>query len=119
MLSLLLFIIYVNDLNPSLKLEKSILFADDTAMYAYRPLLVPLNNIVNDELSLRSNKFSLNIHNTKFMVISKRKSSNEIELSIGGHKLGRVASIKILGIIVDEKKVMLIRPYRLLQMKIS
>ncbi len=36
----------------------------------------------------RSNKFYLIIGKIKFMVSSQRKSSNEIELSIGEHKTG-------------------------------
>ncbi len=51
----------------------------------------------------RSNKLSLNIGKTKLLIISKRTSNNEIELSIDGHRLERVASFKFLGILVDEK----------------
>ena len=51
----------------------------------------------------RSNKLSLNIGKIKLMVISKMKSCNEIELTIGGNRLERVASFTFLGIIVDEK----------------
>ncbi len=43
---------YFIDLNRSLKLVKSILFADDTTIYASGPHLVPLVNIVNDNLSM-------------------------------------------------------------------
>ncbi len=49
---------------------------------------------------LRSNKLSLKIDKATFKVTSRRKFSNEIELSIGRPKLGLVASIKLLAITV-------------------
>ena len=46
----MLFIVYVNDQTQYLSIVKSILFADDTAIYPPGPLLVPLVNTcaVND-----------------------------------------------------------------------
>ena len=72
----LFFIIYVNDLCDTSRLE-SILFADDTNLFISEKDPVSLNNTLNSELSKLSawfaaNKLSLNISKTKFMVFRPR-----------------------------------------------
>ncbi len=74
----LLFLIYVNDLPNSLKALKSILFADDTSVYASKPYLPDLINVVNKELEdisdwFKANKLALNITKTNSMLFSRQK----------------------------------------------
>ncbi len=74
----LLFLIYVNDLPNSLKALKSILFGDDTSVYASKPYLPDLINVVNKELEdisdwFKANKLALNITKTNSMLFSRQK----------------------------------------------
>ena len=71
-LGLRVFVIYTNDLSPSLTYTKAILFADDTTLYASSNQLDGLNPIFNNDLDclcdwLKANKLSLNIAKTNYM----------------------------------------------------
>ncbi len=74
----LIFLIYINDLPNSLRALKSILFADDTSVYASRASLPDLINVVNSELEdiidwFKENKLALNISKTNFILFSRKK----------------------------------------------
>ena len=76
----LLFLLYINDLTEATKLFCK-LYADDTIMVAQNNDLIALENEVNFELQkvsswLYSNKLTLNIKKTKFMIITKKRISN-------------------------------------------
>ena len=70
----LLFILYINDLNKSLSMPKSIHFADDPTLYLdINPFTVP-TSLINSELAqvqmwINANKLSLNVRKTNYMII--------------------------------------------------
>ena len=100
----LLFLLYINDLpNCSNKLSFRI-FADDTNMFYTSANLQHLESVMNEELKLvfnyfTSNKLSINLTKTKYMVISSSR--------IGGHihkdKFERQSQIKYLGVFIVGK----------------
>ncbi len=69
----LLFLLYINDLSQSIRLLKAIHFADDSPGYASGHSIKDLYNLANADLEklsgwFRSNKLSLNINKTNFLV---------------------------------------------------
>ena len=69
----LLFLIYVNDLNNCLTKSKAIMFADDTAVWTSHKNTSNLFQLTQSEMELIdrwlvSNKLSINIEKTKFML---------------------------------------------------
>ena len=106
----LLFLLYINDLSNISELLKSILFADDTNIFASGKDLVQLQNNINSELCnlvkwFKVNKLSLNISKTNFIVFSSsRKVPNHVNISIviDGIQINRVSKVKFLGVILDE-----------------
>ena len=86
------------------------MFADDTSIsYAFDPV-EELQNVINTELKglndwLTTNKLSLNIVTTEFMVVGSRQRiktlNNEIDIEINGHMVNQVSSVKSLGVHLD------------------
>ena len=77
----LLFLIYINDFVDSSDILKSILFADDTNVFHSDSDLLTVQNTMNLELTsvstwLLSNKLSLNVSKTKFMLFAGNKKIN-------------------------------------------
>jgi hypothetical protein len=55
---------------------------------------------------LKFNKLKLNVSKTKYLIMTGRRSSIENEsmsMTIGGEQIARVASMKYLGVEIDEK----------------
>ena len=104
----LLFLIYINDL-PSATNCFIKLFADDTFLCTQNKDMKSLEIETNYELKkvniwLASNKLTLNIKKSKFMVFTnKRKDYHEILLKINGKAIERCTSYKYLGIVIDDK----------------
>ena len=104
----LLFLIYINDL-PSATNFYIKLFADDTFLCTQNNGLKVLETEVNSELKkvhewLASNKLTLNISKSKFMIFSnKKKNCHTISVNFDGKPLKRCTSYKYLGIIIDDK----------------
>lgn len=108
-LSVILFLLYINDIIKAAKHGKIMLFADDTV------LITKCNNIqegiqkTNEDLEsiynwLNANKLKLNIEKTKYMLISKKDLNyNSNEIKIGDQSIERVKQIKYLGIQIDDK----------------
>ncbi len=74
----LLFITYVNDLEKSMTYMKAIMFADDTTAHVASFSLPDLLSNVNVDLNslstwLRTNKLSLNVSKTKYMIFSTKE----------------------------------------------
>ena len=70
----LLFIIFINDLNVSIKSSKVHHFADDTNLLLTNKSLKQINKLINHDLAplvqwLRSNKISLNISKTEILLL--------------------------------------------------
>ena len=98
----LLFLVYINDL-PAM-------YADDTNMSSSGSSIKELENKLNTELNylydLLTNKLTLNISKTEYMIIgTSQRLSNNTEsptIRIGGSDLKRVSVTKSLGILIDE-----------------
>jgi hypothetical protein len=104
----LLFIIYTNDLAHSLTKTKSILFADDTTVYASASSLPALFNTVNSDLKslvnwFCANKLSLNIDKTNYVLFSRKSINTRLNITIGNTNIERKKHVTFLGMTVDEK----------------
>ena len=108
----LLFLIYVNDLYLSSKLLNCILFADDTNLFLSGKNIKTLFSSMNSELShitdwLKSNKLSINISKTQYILFMKPSQTDSIplklpNLTVNSSSIKRVQSTKFLGVIIDQ-----------------
>ena len=103
-----LFILYINDICKVSKLLKLVLFADDTNIFSSGDNLKKLQDDIMTEMSklkvwFDSNKLSLNLVKTKFMLFGNCKRDTEACISIEGVNIERVFEIKFLGVIIDDK----------------
>ena len=106
----LLFILYVNDLHRALKDSYCIIFADDTNIFIkhsnYATLIDRLNkDLYNISEWLKSNKLSLNIKKTHYMLFhrSRIKNMSSQEININDININRVSHTNFLGVIIDQK----------------
>ena len=103
----LLFLIFINDL-PNATNFYITLFADDTFLCAQNNDLKLLEEEVNIEIKkvfqwLVSNKLTLNILKSKYMIITNKKStSNEFNVSINDSPLKKCDQYKYLGVVIDK-----------------
>ena len=88
---------------------KLLLYADDITMYISGKDVSSLNCAVNNELVIISNWFifnrlSLNLNKSSFIIFhsSKKSVSFDFPISINNSLLNRVATIRYLGILMDE-----------------
>ncbi len=110
----LLFIIYINDIALSSKVFDFIIYADDTTLSGTLKIIIkhaPNINIqttINNELQnindwLKTNKLSLNVKKSKFMIFhTPQRKIDPIEIKIDGTVIERVAEFNFLGIILNE-----------------
>ena len=104
----LLFLIFINDLPNATKFYTK-LFADDTFLCAQNENMNVLEEEVNIEIKkvyqwLISNKLTLNISKSKFMIISNKKySRNEFTVNINDSPLEACDHYKYLGVVIDNK----------------
>ena len=108
----LLFLLYVNDLPNCLAHSKPNLFADDTNISTSSECMKDLEKRLNSDLEniyqwLVSNRLTLNLTKTEYMIIGSRHRLKKIELNpeikIGGQSVKRVKTTKCLGMIIDDK----------------
>lgn len=106
----LLFIIYTNDLPNCLINSKAILFADDTTIYISSNNMTDLYIKSNYELEcltewFRSNKLSLNIGKTHYVVFELTPSQIPINMNIkiDNHIIDKKTCAKFLGMYIDSK----------------
>lgn len=105
----LLFLLYVNDLpNVSNKLSK-ILFADDTSVFYSHKNPEILIKVVNEELDklstwFKSNKLSLNIKKTSYILFGTKSDSlnSSMKIQIDDISINNVRSARFLGVILDD-----------------
>ena len=103
----LLFLIFINDL-PNATNFFIKLFADDTFLCAQNADFQSLETEVNIEIHkvfqwLISNKLTLNIAKSKFMIISNSKSKPErFQISLNDSQLEECDKYKYLGVIIDK-----------------
>ena len=85
----LLFIIFINDLNVSIKSSKAHHFVDDTNLLLINKSLKQINKLINHDLAplvqwLRSNKISLNNSKTEILLFRpKEKTITSISELVG------------------------------------
>jgi len=102
-----LFLIYINDMcKASVKLN-FIHFADDTTVFHSHDNIDTLAREVNGELNqlnawLITNRLSLNVSKTSFMIFSDKKIIHDPVVCISDKVLHRVVKSKFLGIFLDE-----------------
>ena len=102
----LLFLIFINDLPNATNLYIK-LFADDTFLCAQDNDLSTLESNINAELDkvfvwLASNKLTLNIKKSKYMMITKKRSIPSINIMINDSNLDQCDSYKYLGVYIDK-----------------
>lgn len=105
----LLFLLYINDLPNVSPIILPIMYADDTNIFLSHNdtgMLIRQANIVLDRIYiwLCSNRLSLNVSKTKFMLFSRKKNiDNEfITLQLNNCKLEKVSSTTFLGVTIDD-----------------
>ena len=104
----ILFILYINDLQYSSNLLP-IIFADDTNLFLSSKNIRDCIQSINTELFkisdwIISNRLSLNIDKTNFIVFSKTKTPDNMPpVSINGQQIKQVNAVKFLGVIIDDK----------------
>ena len=103
----LLFLMYINDMSNVCSDLKCVQFADDTTLFLTGDNLPDLTQRVNNDLKvidqwLISNRLSLNIAKTKFMIFTHNINLPNVNLEIRDIPLERVTSIEFLGLTVDD-----------------
>lgn len=104
-----LFLIYINDITRSSDKLNFLLFADDTTIFIQGQDIFELRDTVNRELLhvsnwLKSNKLTLNISKTHFMVShTNMMRPPDIEIKIDNHAINQTNETRFLGIIFDSK----------------
>ena len=105
----LLFIIYTNDLPNCLTHSKAILFADDTTVYSTSEDIPTLINNVNHDLDslewFRSNKLSLNVGKTNYVVFKNnpRPIESNLNIKVGNISIEHKNVVKFIGVYIDAK----------------
>ena len=105
----LLFLLYINDLNTCIRHATTYHYADDTNLLLVNESIKKLNQQTNHDLSslvnwLRANKISLNTKKTEIVLFKNKygRVKKQLNFKINGQKITPVASIKYLGIKLDE-----------------
>ena len=104
-----LFCLYVNDMHRCSDKLSFIHFADDTTVFMSGGDLAMLCRDVNSELVkvtewLRSNRLSLNVDKTTFMLLTHNKiDSSILPININGGRICNVSSMKFLGVTLDDR----------------
>ena len=108
----LLFLLYVNDLPNCLDNSCPAMYADDTNLTVCSSDINNLEEALNSENCnihqwLLSNKLTLNVDKTEYMIIGTcqrlAKVSKDINVSIDGKTLKQIYTKKTLGVVIDDK----------------
>ena len=104
----LLFILYINDFQYSSDVLSFILFADDSSIFFSHKNVQVLLQTVNSELCnitawIHANKLSLNLTKTNYMIYSNSLKSLPGDIVFNGVLIDRMATIKFLGLHIDEQ----------------
>ena len=104
----LLFLIYINDLQKSIKFSTVHHFADDTNLLVIDKSMKKIQKQINLDLKflckwLKANKISLNASKTELLIFRdpKKKISFDLKIKIDGKKLIPSDYVKYLGILID------------------
>ena len=108
----ILFSIFINDLPLVLKSATIVMYADDVIVYDSASTAEELNEVLNKELRLikewvTENRLALNTEKTKSMVLASKyrlKLAPALNLSIGNKHIEQKTEVKLLELIIDDKK---------------
>ena len=104
LLGLLLFNIFINDLNYAVPNVSLRLYADDTTLYASDVSPIALQFVVNRGLSRLSEWFNANywlINNAKTQALPIDPCKYDFDLTLNGSGVTKLPSIRILGVELD------------------
>ena len=109
---LLLFILYVNDVDDTSNVLEFILFADDTTILYSHPNTGNQINCINEELKevsnwFKANKLSVNTSKTNYMILGTLHMVSNIDeldenVILDSPALERVRHTKFLGVLIDD-----------------
>ena len=114
----LLFLIYINDLPRSFEYSSPRMFADDTTLTVSGKSIQEVEGAINHDLAsikcwLFSNKLSLNLVKTEYLLIGSRYNINNLltapNVYVGDTPINRVRVTKALGAHIDEFRLELQR----------
>ena len=96
---------YINDMHRSSDQLHFVHFADDTTVFASDSDINNVHASVNRELVgvdnwLKTNRLSLNVSKTSYIIISNQK--NALHIKIRETILTKVSTVKFLGVMLDE-----------------
>ena len=104
----LLFLLYINDIASISKLLLPIIFADDTNVFITGKSAEAISDKMNSELNrivawLNTNRLSLNVSKTHFMLFKSKYSQNSYmpSIFINGSRIEQVSKTKFIGVILD------------------
>ena len=107
----LIFLIYINDLPNCLETATPRMFADNTNITIAAKSIPELQLIINSELKnlhqwLITNRLSLNVAKTEFMIVRSRQRllvhNEHISIEMDGKPIKRVNEAKSFGVQIDE-----------------
>ena len=114
----LLFLIYINDLNHTIKFYKVHHFADNTNLVYFSKSVNKLNKYINIDMKkltnwLNANKISLNVKKTKLVSFKHKDKKLEclIKIKLSRKRLYPSKSVKYLGVKIDENLNWKDQPY--------
>ncbi|MEC8569017.1 MAG: reverse transcriptase domain-containing protein [Pseudomonadota bacterium] len=102
-----LFSVVINDLPKATSMHGT-MFADDACFSIGHSSQATLERHVNLELSristwFQSNKLTLNVYKTCFLLIHRRREKLSLQLSLNGAPISQKEEVKYLGVILDHK----------------
>ena len=105
----LLYLIYINDLNQTIKFCKVHHFADDTYLVHFSKSVHKLNTYINIDIKnltnwLNANKISLNLKRTELVIFKHKNKKLEcpIKIKLTRNRLYPFKSVKHLSVKIDE-----------------
>ena len=103
------FLLYINDLNISIKNSRAYHIADDTNILLSDKSLELLAKKLNQDLKslsqwLKASKFSLNVKKTELIIFCPKNTKLDygIKFKLNGRRLTPISAVKYLGILLDE-----------------
>ena len=110
----LLFLLFVNDFEESVKQSQVDLYADDTTLVAHGKSIVDIEGKLQSDLQLvdqwlKANRLILNVEKTVCMLVGTRQrlasTDRKLCISINGSVIQQVANAKLLGLYMDENLI--------------
>ena len=105
----LLFVLYVNDLNISIKISRAYHFADDTNILLSNEPLESLAKKMNHDLKnllqwLKDDKLSWNVKKTELIIFHPKntKLDYSVKFKLNGKRLNLISTVKYLEILLDK-----------------